>query len=202
MRRDAELNRQRVLEAAARLFADKGTDIGFDEIARAAGVGVGTVYRRFPDRVTLIAALVETRYDAILGRLERCLDREDAHRLLEDFFILFTQESTRDAGFRDATFEQPDVDPLEGFHERIAALFDRAIERAREVNALRDDVTPTDLAALTVLLSHLRGAGSEHLIPRYVTVTLEGLRPNPERPTLPGTAPTNEQLLTLVANSL
>ncbi|HEX7609109.1 MAG TPA: helix-turn-helix domain-containing protein, partial [Solirubrobacteraceae bacterium] len=57
LRRDAERNRQRVLAAARELFAERGLDVTLDDIARGAGVGVGTVYRRFPDKEQLIDAL-------------------------------------------------------------------------------------------------------------------------------------------------
>jgi AcrR family transcriptional regulator len=57
LRRDAEANRQKILAAAARLFSERGLRVGHDEIARAAGVAAGTVYRRFPDKADLVAAL-------------------------------------------------------------------------------------------------------------------------------------------------
>src|SRR3954468_6232166 len=61
LRADAERNRSRILDAAADLFAEKGLAVGLDEIARHAGVGVGTAYRRFPSKDELIEALFEQR---------------------------------------------------------------------------------------------------------------------------------------------
>ena len=61
LRADAERNRQRILAAAAALFAERGVDVSIDDIAAAAGVGIGTVYRRFPDREALIEALFEDK---------------------------------------------------------------------------------------------------------------------------------------------
>ncbi len=65
LRRDAERNRQRILAAAGELFAERGLGVTLDDIARHAGVGVGTVYRRFPDKEVLIDALFEQRLEAM-----------------------------------------------------------------------------------------------------------------------------------------
>src|SRR5215470_17846329 len=66
LRRDAERNRQRILAAAAEVFTERGLDATLDEVARAAGVGIGTVYRRFPDKESLIAELFRDRIDALV----------------------------------------------------------------------------------------------------------------------------------------
>ena len=65
LRRDAERNRQRILDAARELFTERGLAVTLNDIAHHAGVGVGTVYRRFPDRVQLIEALFEQRLEQI-----------------------------------------------------------------------------------------------------------------------------------------
>src|SRR3982074_3482909 len=67
LRRDAERNRQRILDPAGALFAERGLGVSLDDIARHAGVGVGTVYRRFPDKEQLIDALFEDRLGEILA---------------------------------------------------------------------------------------------------------------------------------------
>ena len=65
LRKDAERNRERILAAARELFAEQGLTVTLDDIARHAGVGVGTVYRRFPDKEQLIDALFEDRLGEI-----------------------------------------------------------------------------------------------------------------------------------------
>src|SRR5436189_117562 len=67
LRRDAERNRQRILQAAREVFAERGLGVTLDEIARHAGVGVGTVYRRFADKEALIDALFEDRIGVLDG---------------------------------------------------------------------------------------------------------------------------------------
>src|SRR5213083_1606102 len=74
LRKDAERNRQRILDAARELFAERGLAVTLNDIAHHAGVGVGTVYRRFPDRAQLIEALFEQRLQQVLELLEAARD--------------------------------------------------------------------------------------------------------------------------------
>src|ERR1700760_4581841 len=78
LRRDAELNRQRILAAARDAFAEQGLSVTLDEIAHRAGVGVGTVYRRFADKEVLIEALFEDQINAFVAMSEECLSFDDA----------------------------------------------------------------------------------------------------------------------------
>src|SRR6266566_2146364 len=73
LRRDAERNRQRILRAAAEVFTERGLQATLDDVARRAGVGVGTVYRRFPDKEALVEALFTERLDALAGFAELAL---------------------------------------------------------------------------------------------------------------------------------
>src|ERR1700684_2420836 len=66
LRRDAERNRQRILAAPAEVFSERGLDATLDEVARAAGVGIGTVYRRFPDKESLVSELFRERIDELV----------------------------------------------------------------------------------------------------------------------------------------
>src|SRR3954470_3515659 len=85
LRRDAERNRRRILEAARRGFAERGLGITLDEIARLAGVGVGTVYRRFPNKELLIDALFEERIGEVVALARAAAGDEDAWRGLSRF---------------------------------------------------------------------------------------------------------------------
>src|SRR3954471_19846352 len=77
LRADAERNRRRILAAAREVFARRGLDAGLDEIARHAGVGTGTVYRRFPDKNKLVEALFEERLDQVLACAQRAAEHPD-----------------------------------------------------------------------------------------------------------------------------
>src|SRR5439155_5738234 len=78
LRADARRNLDRILEAASDAFAELGPDVTIDEIARRAGVGHGTVFRRFPTKDALYAAVIRVRLDEMLARAKELLDEPDA----------------------------------------------------------------------------------------------------------------------------
>src|SRR5436305_10369575 len=78
LRRDAERNRQRILRAAAEVFTTRGLQVSLDDVAQHAGVGVGTVYRRFPDKESLVEALFEERIQAMVALAEKALAEPDS----------------------------------------------------------------------------------------------------------------------------
>ncbi len=81
LRRDAAENRQRLLDAAATVFSERGLDVGVDEIARVAGVGIGTLYRRFPTKDALVSELVRQVYDDFLALADEALSAPDGEGL-------------------------------------------------------------------------------------------------------------------------
>src|SRR6188768_1525257 len=85
LRSDAERNRQRILQAAEEVFAARGLDASLDDIAAAAGVGVGTVYRRFPDKDALIDALFEDKIRRVHALAEAGLTEPDPWEALAGF---------------------------------------------------------------------------------------------------------------------
>jgi AcrR family transcriptional regulator len=100
LRADAERNRKRILDAAAELFAAKGLSVGLDEIAQHAGVGVGTAYRRFPDKRQRIEALFEERLDRLVELAERALAADDAWEGLTGFLEQATELQIHNRGLR------------------------------------------------------------------------------------------------------
>ncbi len=77
LRADARRNRERILAAARELFAREQPDVGIDDVARRAGVGVGTVYRHFPDKEALMGELVRERFAVFNRRLRDALEQHD-----------------------------------------------------------------------------------------------------------------------------
>src|SRR5436190_821839 len=104
LRRDAERNRQRILDAARELFTERGLAVSLNDIAHHAGVGVGTVYRRFPDRVQLIEALFEQR-------LEQIRELAEAARAEPDPWQAFIRFHEQGLGLK-ATPEPPEPLPV------------------------------------------------------------------------------------------
>src|ERR1700716_400947 len=101
LRRDAERNRQRILEAASVVFAERGLRGSHDDIARAAGVGVGTVYRRFPDKEQLIDALFEARVEEIADGARAAVENPDPGDALVDFLMRTQELQSKDRGLKE-----------------------------------------------------------------------------------------------------
>src|SRR6201996_6009941 len=113
LRRDAERNRQRILAAAAEVFTEHGLDATLDEVARAAGVGVGTVYRRFPDKESLVAALFRERIDALVEVAEQACAAPDPWQGLVSYLEHIAATMAGDQGLRQllmfATYDRDQV---------------------------------------------------------------------------------------------
>src|SRR3954449_11672756 len=120
LRADAERNRRKLLDAAAELFARKGLGVGLDEIARHAGVGVGTAYRRFPDKEQLIEALFDDRIEQIASLAERCAAHEDAYAGLVEFIEGNVQLQSTDQGLKELILGSPHaIERVRGARARI-----------------------------------------------------------------------------------
>src|SRR6516165_7497408 len=100
LRRDAERNRQRILRAAADVFTERGLQATLDDVAHRAGVGVGTVYRRFPDKEALVEALFAERLEALVGFAEQALADPDPWGGLVSFLERTVAVIAGDRGLR------------------------------------------------------------------------------------------------------
>src|SRR3954470_13794013 len=120
LRADAERNRRRILDAAAEAFSESGLDVGVAEIARRAGVGAGTIFRRFATKEDLIAAIVEARVEEVLGAAAECAAEDDPAEALRGFAFALTGLQARDRGFFDAVSSRIGSDPrLRDQHDRL-----------------------------------------------------------------------------------
>src|SRR3954449_6757081 len=133
LRADAERNRERILDAAREAFAEGGLDVGLHEIAKRAGVGVGTVYRRFPEKEELIAALFEDRIEDVIAIAEEALAEEDAWTGLEHFLHRTCELQVADHGLHQLVFEGDKAALFAaGARARIAPLVAQLVTRAQE----------------------------------------------------------------------
>lgn len=189
LRADAERNRARVLTAAREVFAERGIDASVDEVARRAGVGVGTLYRRFPDKEALLSAALLDAGEEILAAMQAAADVDDPAAALRATMSALVEAITADRAF------------YEGVHERYAqcswaklprkailAHLTEVAERAKAAGALRHDVAPTDLFSVSGLLAKLpafRLTEQPRLWERYLEVVLDGLAPGAVRDPLP-----------------
>ncbi len=151
MRRDALANRQRLLEAADMMFRERGVDVGVAEIAAAAGVGRGTLFRNFASKDALIAAVLAERIGEVLASGRELLendpdDADVAFRFVEE--LMARQEENR-ALLQTLTEETYQVAPeWQQTHEAMMDLLEALLERGRRVGAIRPEATATDLMML------------------------------------------------------
>jgi AcrR family transcriptional regulator len=186
LRKDAERNRQRILAAAQELFAERGQAVTLNEIARHAGVGVGTVYRRFPDKDELVEELFEQRIDRIAEILDRALAHPDPWRGFVDFFEASVEEQAADRGLRQLMLGAAGAyDRIAKARERLQPLVSRLVERARDAGELRADFDVPDIGIVQIMLGSVVDLTYElepELWRRYSAIVLQGLRARPEPP--------------------
>jgi AcrR family transcriptional regulator len=184
LRRDAERNRQRILKAASEAFNERGLEVSLDEIARYAGVGVGTVYRRFRTKEDLVEALFVDRIDSIAAIAERAIQAPDPWSGLVSFMEQMAGMLAGDLGLRQmlmfATYGQ---DRVAYARQRNAPLVQRLVERAQAAGQLRTDLQPTDIPFIVFLLAEatqLAHSTCPGIWRRYLTLILDGMRPGRE----------------------
>ena len=184
LRRDAERNRQRILEAASVVFNERGLDVSLDEIARHAGVGVGTVYRRFQTKEELIEALFMDRLDAVAAIADEAYAASDPWRGLVSFMERMAEIIAGDLGLRQmlmyATYGR---DLVAVARQRNEPLIGRLVQRAQAAGQLRADIQQTDIPFIVFILTeaaHLAYAANPGIWRRYLTLILDGMQPGRE----------------------
>jgi AcrR family transcriptional regulator len=199
LRADAERNRRRILEAGRSLFAERGLGVTLDDVAHRAGVGVGTAYRRFPDKEALIDALFEERIDELVAWAEEGLAHADPWDGLALFFERGLAAQATDRGLMELVLSPAHGrDRVALARERLRPVVDALVERARASGQLRPDVQGTDMPLIHLMLSavvdYTRDVGPG-VWRRYLTIMLDGLRAQPGTPgPLPGDALDVEQV--------
>ena len=179
LRADAERNRTKILEAAARVFAERGLDATLDEVADAAGVGVGTVYRRFPDKDALIGALFDSAVDEIADLASAAPSHGNSWEALVWFLHEALQRQCANRGLRDVVVGSTyALDRLQRAKCRIAPAIGLLVERAQLDGYLRDDVVGADFPVMEMMISfigNLTASVAPELWRRYLTILLDGL---------------------------
>ena len=189
LRADAERNRARILAAASEVFADRGLDVSLDEIAAHAGVGVGTVYRRFPDKDALIDALFEEKIDRAVALADEALEIEDPWEGFTTFMRGICRMQAGDRGFKDALLARDrGRERVAAARERIAPRAMKLLTRAQEAGAIRSDLGAFDVPMLNLCVS-LIADRTRDVAPDYwervLTIIIDGLSANGPRTTMP-----------------
>jgi AcrR family transcriptional regulator len=181
LRADAERNRQRILAAAAELFTERGLEPSLDDVARHAGVGVGTVYRRFPDKASLADALFDERIDALVALAEQAQAEPDAWAALVSFLERSAEILVSNRGLRQILmFAAEGHDRGICARDRMRPAIESLIERAQADGQVRADLRPTDVPMIEFMVA----AAAEYawqvrptVWRRYLALILDALRP-------------------------
>jgi AcrR family transcriptional regulator len=184
LRRDAERNRQRILKAASEVFTERGLDVSLDEVARHAGVGVGTVYRRFRTKEDLVEALFVDRIESVAVLAEEATRVSDPWSGLAFFMEQAAGKLAGDLGLRQMMmFAVYGGDKIWYARQRNQPLVTKLVERAQAAGQLRSDLRPTDIPFILFVLSEAAQFArqtSPEIWRRYLTIVLDGLRPERE----------------------
>lgn len=187
LRRDAERNRRRILAAARDLLAERGLTLTLNDVAHRAGVGVGTVYRHFPDRDELVDAALAGPLEDYAALIERCLDIEDPWLALVEMTTRGLAAHVANRGLRDAALGAGKGEHQAAVVQKLLPLVDALVGRARTAGAIRADATTADLLLVHFMVTEL----ADHSLDvrpdayrRYLMLLLDGLRARPDAPEL------------------
>ena len=179
-RRDAQRNHELLVEAAREIFAEQGVEASLEEIARRAGLGIGTLYRHFPSREALVEAIFERRIGELVAVTEEAAAEPDAWAAFSQLLERTLELQAGDRVLKDVLMRYPPgASTLAGAREQLRALYEQVLERARRQGALRTDFSFSDLAVLFWSFAPLIDATGE-VAPqawrRHLHWLLDGLR--------------------------
>src|SRR5215211_5061902 len=179
LRADARRNRQAVVAAAKKLFADQGLDAQMPDVAKAAKVGVGTVYRHFPTKDDLIAALAAERFERLADKAREAIEADDAWNGLCDFIRFSAQIQADDRGLCQVMSSRPEVMNASALAVGLDVLCNEMVKRAQRSGELRKDLEWEDIPMIACGLGRITPAEmgpSTGRWPRLVEIILDGLR--------------------------
>jgi AcrR family transcriptional regulator len=180
LRADAARNREAIVEAARAVFAEQGLDAPLDEIAKRAGTGNATLYRRFPARSDLVAAVFAERMAAHVDAVEAALDEDDPWNGFASYIRAVTVMQAEDRGIADlVTMDLSSAPEIEQLRARAYDGVVQLIARAHEAGVLRGDFTDQDVVLLLManagLVERVHGVTDEASA-RLTALLLDGLR--------------------------
>jgi AcrR family transcriptional regulator len=194
LRADAERNRERVLEAAREVFAELGLDVSTNEIARRAGVGVATLFRRFPTRDDLVAAAFSDKMNAYSDAIDKALADPDPWHGFCAYMERVCRMQADDRGFADVlTMTFPTAKAFEAERDRSANALTELLDRAKSCGKLRQDFAHQDVPLILManagVVTATRDAAPDawrrllgYLIQSFAA---EAAQPLPDPPTRP-----------------
>jgi AcrR family transcriptional regulator len=179
LRADARRNHEAIVVAAKKLFADEGLDAQMPDVAKTAKVGVGTVYRHFPTKEDLIAALAAERFERLAEKAREALAAEDPWEGLCEFIRFSAQIQADDRGLCEVMGSRPEVMSASAEAVGLDKLCDQLVERAQRAGGLRKDLEWEDIPMIACGLGRITPAEmgpAKGRWPRMVEIVIDGLR--------------------------
>lgn len=180
LRKDAERNRQRVIEAARELFALRGLEATLNDVAHHAGLGVGTVYRRFPTKEELLEAVFEDAINQLTALGESALRHDDSWQGFVWFVEQMCEITATDRGAREIAFcKTYGGRRVDAARVRLVPTIAKLVARAQEDGYLRPELSHSDMPIFGLLagtVSEFAGHVDAQLWRRYVAILLDGIR--------------------------
>jgi AcrR family transcriptional regulator len=196
LRADAERNRRLLLDAAAAAFAEHGLEVGVGEIASRAGVGRGTLFRHFPTKEHLIAAVVVDRMHQASGRGHELLADPDPGGAIFTLLAAMVESAQTDRALFEAVNDTVLAnEDIRAAHAELTDVLDRLLRRAQDAGAVRDDVGALDLLMMFKgVCEASRPFNGSDIAARQLELVRAALRPVPAGERLPGRPPTLDDM--------
>jgi AcrR family transcriptional regulator len=192
LRADAVRNRRTIIATAHRVYGQRGLEAPLDDIAREAGVGNATVYRHFPSRCALVAAVFADTLRRVVEVAEQALQHPDPWEGFVAHVRFLCRLQAEDRGMADLLTTQVTAAPeLEDVRERAYVLFVQLADRAKAAGVLRGDFTPEDVVLLLMAnagLVHRTADDAPTAWRRFADIQLDGLRATAATSSTPGPA--------------
>ena len=183
-RADAARNRRRVLDAATLVFAEKGPAATLNDVARAAGVGIGTIYRKFPDKEALLDALFDDKIDTVMTVALDAARIADAGAAFRTYLLGMIEVHSADRSLATVLFAPNRVERFPpDLAAQLASTADRIIANAVAAGELRAGFTRQDTTVLAVMVRAIATATREvdpDVWRRYAQIVVDGTRPTTE----------------------
>jgi AcrR family transcriptional regulator len=181
LRADARRNYEALLAAGKSVFARSGTDAPFEDVAKEAGVGQGTLYRHFPSREHLFVAIMKDRVDLLDAKAREVLDAPDAWQALTTWLRLYERSAAEYRGMSARVGDglADDGSPVAAACAPMKASFALLFARARDEGMVRPDVSAVQV--LTMIAALPKDPQSTATISPYLDIVLSGLRPPARR---------------------
>jgi AcrR family transcriptional regulator len=185
-RSDSIRNRERLLVAAREVFAERGHEATLNDIARHAGLGIGTAYRHFPNKQAIAAEFLTDATEKIAKDARAALLIEDPWEALVSFIEVTAERQAADRSLYESLAGLGDYDEQKRIWPQIIASVTELFHRAKALGVVRADAEPQDIAAIFNLLGPAfeMSRTSEGIWRRYLALILDGLRAT-DRPVLP-----------------